>query len=55
MFLYGRMTQAQFADSRLRTAKARRIKNIIVLCVILAILIVFYIVYFPLLQKAFLM
>ncbi len=55
MIRYGRMTEEQFADSRLRTAKARRIKNIIVLAVIVILLVVFFIVYFPVLQKAFLM
>ncbi|GEM_PF-3680255 len=55
MVQYGRMTGQQFADSRLRTRKMRRIKNIVLLVAIAAILAVFLIVYLPLLQKAFLM
>ncbi len=54
MVKYGCMTDQQFADSRLRTAKARRIKNILVLLVLLALIALFFAVYFPLLQKAFL-
>ena len=54
MIQYGRMTEQQFADSRLRTRKARMIKNIILLAIIAALIIVFFIVYFPILQKAFL-
>ena len=55
MIQYGRMSEAQFADSRERTKKARRIKNIILAGILLALVIVFFVVYFPLLQKAFLM
>ncbi|MBR6954396.1 MAG: glycoside hydrolase family 3 C-terminal domain-containing protein [Clostridia bacterium] len=55
MVQYGRMTEAEFADSRERTKKARMIKNIILLVILLALVIVFFVVYFPLLQKAFLM
>ena len=54
MIQYGRMTEAEFADSRERTKKARTIKNIILGVILLAIVIVFFIVYFPLLLKAFL-
>jgi beta-glucosidase len=55
MVQYGRMSEAQFADSRERTKKARMIKNLILLGILLALVIVFFVVYFPLLQKAFLM
>ncbi len=55
MIRYGRMTEQEFADSRVRTAKSRRIKNIILLAVIVILAVVFFIVYFPVLQKAFLM
>ena len=54
MIQYGRMTDQQFADSRVRTKKARMVKNIILIAVIVALIILFFIVYFPLLQKAFL-
>ena len=54
MIRYGRMSDREFADSRLRTAKARMIKNIVLLAVIVTLIVVFFIVYFPLLQKAFL-
>ena len=55
MIQYGRMTESQFANSRERTKKARMIKNIILSAVLLALVVVFFIVYFPLLQKAFLL
>lgn len=54
MIQYGRMTEQQFADSRERTRKARKIKNLVLCLILLALVIVFFVVYFPLLQKAFL-
>ena len=51
--LYGRMNDRQFADSRLRTAKARRIKNIVLASVLVALSAYLIITYLPVLQKAF--
>ena len=48
------MTADGFADRRLRFAKQRMIKNIIVCVIVLVLLVVFFVQYFPLLQKAFL-
>ena len=54
MILFARMKQDQFEAHRHRTAKVRLVKNIIIAVAVLAVLIVFFVVYFPLLQKAFL-
>ena len=53
MIQYGRMNDQQFADSRLRTAKARRIKNIVLIAVLAALTAYLLITYLPVLQKAF--
>ena len=53
MIQYGRMNDQEFADSRLRTAKARRIKNIVLAAVLVALAAYLIITYLPVLQKAF--
>ena len=53
MIQYGRMSDQEFADSRLRTAKARRIKNIVLAAVLVAVAVYLIITYLPVLQKAF--
>ncbi len=54
MVYFGRMTADGFADRRLRFAKQRTIKNIVVAVIVLVLIVVFFVQYFPLLQKAFL-
>ncbi|MBQ8080975.1 MAG: glycoside hydrolase family 3 C-terminal domain-containing protein [Clostridia bacterium] len=54
MIQCGKMSDQAFEDSRVRTRKARRIKNLILCAILLALLVYFFIVYFPILQKAFL-
>ena len=53
MIRYGRMSDKEFADSRNRTAKARRIKNIILAVVLTGLAAYLIITYLPVLQKAF--
>ena len=55
MIRYGRMSDTEFADSRNRTAKARRIKNIVLAVVLVGLAAYLLITYLPVLQKAFLM
>ena len=47
MIQYGRMTEAEFTDSREYTKKARAIKDIILLMILMALVIVFFEVCFP--------
>ena len=54
MIRYGRMNDAEFSDSRNRTAKARRIKNIVLAVVLAGLTAYLLITYLPVLQKAFL-
>ena len=54
MIRYGRMNDAEFSNSRNRTAKARRIKNIVLAAVLVGLAAYLLITYLPVLQKAFL-
>jgi len=54
MVQYGRMSAQEFADSRNRTAKARRVKNIVLAVTLIALLAYLVVTYLPVLQKAFL-
>ena len=54
MVQYGRMSAQEFADSRNRTAKARRVKNIVLAVTLIALLAYLLVTYLPVLQKAFL-
>ena len=54
MIRYGRMNDMKFADSRNRTAKARRVKNIVLAVVLTGLAAYLLITYLPVLQKAFL-
>ena len=53
MIQYGRMNDEEFADSRNRTAKSRRIKSITLAVVLLGLAAYLLITYLPVLQKAF--
>jgi len=53
MIRYGRMSQKDFADCRLRTQKARTVKNIIVAIVVIGLAAYLIVTYLPVLQKAF--
>jgi hypothetical protein len=54
MIRYGRMSGEEFSESRNRTAKARRIKNIVLAVVLTGLAAWLLITYLPVLQKAFL-
>ena len=54
MVRYGRMSAEEFSESRKRTAKARRIKNIVLAVVLAGLAAYLLITYLPVLQKAFL-